>query len=219
MSRRTPSLARRAFPALALTAVGVGMVQGLDRPSSIGAVGALDANNTAPSAAGNPAITGPNGSVSAAQTPVVTVAPATGSASGNSAAAGATVQTNPPAAAPVTQAPAAPVTAAPVTVAPATGGTCGEITGVGAEQAITWRRSYGVISVTAKFTAGGDLCDASAQWQAYDSKSQRYEEYAVPILNQQAEAADSANIQGVSGATAVVNAYRASLQSAIDNKK
>lgn len=215
MSRRTPSLARRAFPALALTAVGVGMVQGLDRPSSIGAVGNFDVDNAATPAAGEAATTVPNGNVSAAQTQVAPAAPSTG---GSSTATGATPQTNPPTAAPVTQAPAAPVTAAPVTAAPPTGGTCGEVTGVGAEKAIVWRSTYGVISVTAKFTGSGDLCDASAQWQAYDSKSQRYEEWAVPILNKQAEVADSANVQGVSGATAITNAYRASLQSAIDNK-
>ena len=223
MSRRTPSLARRAFPALALTAVGVGMVQGLDRPSSIGAVGNLDVGNSATPAAGEAAATVPNGNVSAAQTQAAPAAPSNGGASGNSSTAGATSQTNPPTAAPATQAPvapvtAAPVTAAPVTAAPSTGGTCGEVAGVGAEKAIVWRSTYGVISVTAKFTGSGDLCDASAQWQAYDGKSQRYEEWAVPILNKQAEVADSANVQGVSGATAITNAYRASLQSAIDNK-
>ena len=216
MTRRTPSLARRAFPALALTAVGVGMVQALDRPAQFATAGAaLDpaaagaggetataTDSSGASTGAAPATVAPNGNAAAAGTPVATVAPS----------AQAPAVTN----APVT---AAPVTAAPVTVAPATGGTCGEVVGVGSEQTISWRKTYGVITVTAKFTAGGDLCDASAQWQAYDSKSQRYEEYAVPVLNQQAEAADSANIQGVSGATAVAQAYQASLQSAIDNKR
>lgn len=215
MSRRTPSLARRAFPAIALTAVGVGLVQGLDRPSLIGAVGtvgAVDTNTQSAPVAGATPTTGVNGNVSAAQTPT----------NGNAMTAqtapaqNATPQTAAPQTAPAQTAPAA--TAAPVTAAPATGGVCGEVTGVGGQQAITWGRSYGVIAVTAKFTASGDLCDASAQWQTYDSKSQRYESYAVPILNKQAEAADSANVQGVSGATAITNAYRASLQSAIDNR-
>lgn len=214
MSRRTPSLARRAFPALALTAVGVGLVQGLDRPNAIGAVGAIDVNSQTAPVAGTPAATSADGNVAAAE------APASGeSASANTQSSNAaTAQTVAPQtqSAPAHTAP--PATAAPAPAAPATSGTCGEVTGVGAEQAITWRKTYGVISVTAKFTASGDLCDASAQWQAYDSKSQRYEEYAVPILNQQAEAVDSANVQGVSGATAITNAYRASLQSAIDNR-
>lgn len=229
MSRRTPSLARRAFPALALTAVGVGLVQGLDRPNTIGAVGSLDMNSSATPTQAGAAPTDATGGVTAAQTPSAPQAPASsgGTTSGNAATANSA---SPAQAAPAQTAPpqtAAPVTAAPVTAAPAPAapaapastGTCGEVVGVGAQQAITWRKSYGVISVTAKFTASGDLCNATAQWQANDSKSQRYEEYAVPILNQQAEAADSANVQGVSGATAVTNAYRASLQSAIDNRR
>jgi len=196
MSRRTPSLARRAFPAIALTAVGVGLVHGLDRPSIMGvagAAGAVDTNAQTTPAAGAAPTTGTGGSVSAAQTPTNNNAATTQTAPAQTAAP----QTAAPQTAPAQTAP--PATAAPVTVAPATGGTCGEVIGVGGEHAITWNRSYGVIAVTAKFTAGGDLCDASAQWQAYDSKSQRYESYAVPILNKQAEAADSANVQGVSG--------------------
>ena len=227
MSRRTPSLARRAFPALALTAVGVGLVQGLDRPNTIGAVGSLDMNSAATPTQAGAAPADATGSVAAAQTPSATQAPASsGGTSGNAAPANSVApQAAPTQAAPAQTAPpqtAAPVTAAPAPAAPAapaSTGTCGEVVGVGAQQAITWRKSYGVISVTAKFTASGDLCNATAQWQANDSKSQRYEEYAVPILNQQAEAADSANVQGVSGATAVTNAYRASLQSAIDNRR
>ena len=215
MSRRTPSLARRAFPAIALTAVGVGLVQGLDRPNAIGAVGAIDSNMQTAPVAGTPTSSTSDGNVAAAEVPASgNVAPSATAAPQTAAPQTAAPQAATPQTAPVQTAP--PATSAPA--APATSGTCGEITGVGAQQEITWRRSYGVISVTAKFTASGDLCDASAQWQAYDSKSQRYEEYAVPILNQQAEAVDSANVQGVSGATALTNAYRASLQSAIDNR-
>lgn len=226
MSRRTPSLARRAFPAIALTAVGVGLVQGLDRPSLIGAVGTLDMNAQAAPSAGVPVATGADGSVAAAQAPASGETATANTQTANTATAQKAApqtqsapQTAAPQTAPAQTAP--PVTAAPepAPAAPATGGTCGEVTGVGGQQAITWGRSYGVIAVTAKFTASGDLCNASAQWQTYDSKSQRYESYAVPILNQQAEAADSANVQGVSGATAITNAYRASLQSAIDNRR
>ena len=64
----------------------------------------------------------------------------------------------------------------------------------------------------------GTLCKATASYQTYDSRSERYESYAIPILNKQASNAGSANIQGVSGATAVSDAYAKSLQSAIDNK-
>jgi uncharacterized protein with FMN-binding domain len=84
---------------------------------------------------------------------------------------------------------------------------------------ITWRRDYGVVQVAAKFNSDGTLCSATAQYQTYDTRSDRYESYAIPILNKQAANAGSANIQGVSGATAISDAYKKSLQSAIDNKK
>lgn len=198
MSQRQPSLARRAFPAIALTAVGVGMVQALDRPAlpvagGLGNVSAADANATTTIAPVNttPATVAPSGGASAAGgVPTATVAP--------SATTVAPV---------VTAAPAAPAASA-----------CGALTGTGAPGDITERRNYGTVTVTAKFTADGTLCSASAKYQVYDQKSVRYEEYSIPILNKQAEAAHSANINGISGATAVSNGYRASLQSAIDNK-
>ena len=70
--------------------------------------------------------------------------------------------------------------------------------------------------MTVKATSAGTVCGASADWQAYDQKSVRYEDFAVPILNSQVVSAAGANIQGVSGATAVSEAYVRSLQSAID---
>ena len=192
MSRRTPSLARRIFPALALSTVGVGMVHALDRPNPVGALGQL-----VPS-------TDPN--------VVTTILPI------ETTTTVAPVVTNPPSnSTPVTAAPA-PVTNPPTTAAPS-GNDCGAVNGTGASTTIAWRRDYGVIQVTAKFTSAGVLCKASANYQTYDGRSQRYEDWAVPVLNQQAMSAGSANIQGVSGATAVSQAYQKSLQSAIDNRK
>lgn len=92
------------------------------------------------------------------------------------------------------------------------------MSGTGNETPITWNRQYGVVRVSVKFTSDGTLCNVSAAHQTFDSRSERYESYAIPILNQQAKAAKSANIQGISGATAVSEAYARSLQSAIDNK-
>jgi uncharacterized protein with FMN-binding domain len=201
MSHRKPSIVRRIFPAFALTTVGVGMVHSLDRPAVVGARGIL-----APMA----------GTATTTIVPPVTNAPA---------ATSAPVVTN---AAPVTAAPvtAAPVTAAPVTAAPVVTATpaapaandCGALTGSGSPVTISWRRDYGVIQVTAKFMSDGTLCKATAQYQTYDNRSERYESYAIPILNKQASNAGNANIQGVSGATAVSDAYTKSLQSAIDNR-
>ena len=197
MSQRQPSLARRAFPAIALTAVGVGMVQTLDRSSlPIGGVSAASVNAA-------------DGTLAPTDTAATTL-PASGSAS---AAGGVPTATVAPSA--TTVAPAA--TSAPVTAAP-TASDCGALTGTGAPGDITERRNYGTVTVTAKFTADGTLCSASATYNVYDQKSVRYEEYSIPILNKQAEAAHSANIQGISGATAVSDGYRTSLQSAIDNK-
>ena len=198
MSHRKPSLVRRVFPAIALTTVGVGMVHALDRPAIVGAQGNLlplvdpTATTVVPPATNAPVVTA---------APVITNAPAV-----TSAPAG----TNAPA---VTAAPV--VTAGPA--APAAND-CGALTGNGSPVTITWRRDYGVVQVTAKFMSDGTLCKATAQYQTYDSRSQRYESYAIPILNKQASNAGNANIQGVSGATAVSDAYIKSLQSAIDNK-
>jgi uncharacterized protein with FMN-binding domain len=51
---------------------------------------------------------------------------------------------------------------------------------------------------------------------ANDSKSMGIDQQAVPILIQETISAQSAQIQGVSGATYTTNAYEQSLQAAID---
>lgn len=114
-----------------------------------------------------------------------------------------------------------PVVPAPTTTqAPAQQpvSTCGTTVTTGEKSLIYERRQYGLIWVTAKFNAAGKLCKVSADYQVYDNRSQRYEAYAVPILNKQAMSVRSAGIQGISGATAVSRAYARSLQSAIDQK-
>lgn len=115
-------------------------------------------------------------------------------------------------------APAASSVPAPATTAVPASNTCGAIVTTGSQASIYERRQYGVIAVTARFTGSGTLCKVSAKYQVYDRRSQRYEEWAVPILNKQATKARSANINGISGATAVSRAYAQSLQSAIDQK-
>lgn len=209
MSHRQPSLARRIFPAFALTTVGVGMVHSLDRPAVVGARGIL-APMVDPSATTVvPPVTNAPG---ATATPV-TAAPVTAAPAVTNAPAAGSGQTTPATNAPV--ATAAPVTAAPA--APAAND-CGALNGTGSLVTITWRRDYGVVQVTAKFMSDGTLCKATAQYQTYDSRSERYESYAIPILNKQASNAGNANIQGVSGATAISDAYTKSLQSAIDHR-
>ena len=209
MSHRQPSLARRIFPAFALTTVGVGMVHSLDRPAVVGARGILapmvdpSATTVVPPVTNAPGVT----------TAPVTAAPVTAAPAVTNAPAAGSGQTTPATNAPV--ATAAPVTAAPA--APAAND-CGALNGTGSPVTITWRRDYGVVQVTAKFMSDGTLCKATAQYQTYDSRSERYESYAIPILNKQASNAGNANIQGVSGATAISDAYTKSLQSAIDHR-
>jgi uncharacterized protein with FMN-binding domain len=213
MSHRQPSLARRIFPAVALTTVGVGMVHSLDRPAVVGARGILA---PLPGASGTTVVP-PAGNAPGVTAAPVTAAPVTAAPVTNAPANNSGQST------PVTNAPvatAAPVTAAPVTNAPAApaANDCGALTGTGSQVTIAWRRDYGVVQVTAKFMSNGTLCKATAQYQTYDSRSERFESYAIPILNKQASNAGNANIQGVSGATACSQAYAQSLQSAIDHK-
>lgn len=201
MSNREPSLARRLFPALALTGVGLGLVNVLDRPAPTGAEAGGNLDSTG-AAQATPA---------AGDTAVATTVPTPNSVAAQGQQA--TPATQAPAA---TAAPATPATQAPAATPAPASNDCGAVTKTGNSTEITWRRSYGVIQVTVKATSAGQVCGATAQYQTYDNKSARYEDWAVPVLNKQVASAGGANIQGVSGATAVSQAYHTSLQSAID---
>lgn len=199
MSNREPSLARRIAPAVALTGVGFVLVNALDRPSPMAAANTLGTGvtvdpNTATTIIGDPAAT-------------TTVPAASGSAQAQGSGATQNSTAN-------TTAATTPATT-PATAAPAAND-CGAIVKTGAAATIVHRREYGTLQVTAKFTSAKELCEASANFSVYESKSNRFNNYAIPILNQEAASAHSANIQGVSGATATSNAYLQSLQSAID---
>ena len=199
MSNREPSLARRIAPAVALTGVGFVLVNALDRPDPMSGAAALGSATTVdpastPTVAGDPSAT--------------TTLPAS---SNSVAAQGSGAQTPGSTAAPAATTPAT----SPATAAPAAND-CGAITKTGAAATIVHRREYGTLQVTAKFTSAKELCAAEASYNVYESKSNRFNNYAIPILNDEAASAHSANIQGVSGATATSNAYVQSLQSAID---
>ena len=203
MSRRIPTLRRRIFPALALASVGVGMVHALDRPNPVGAAIGVQ-----------PVVDPTVATTVLAPTPTVVQVPVPTAPGETTPIPVVTTPGITPATTPVTT----PVTTPAVTV-PAATNDCGAVVGTGASTTISWRRDYGVIAVTAQFTSSGTLCKASAQYNTYDNRSDRYESWAVPVLNKQAVAAGNAHVQGVSGATAVSQAYATSLQSAIDNKK
>lgn len=202
MSNREPSLLRRIYPALALTGIGFGLVNVLDRPSPVSQLAAGPVSS-------DPSSTTVAGTDPAAGAPT-TVPPVPNSV--GTQGQGATPATTPAPA--VTPAPV-PVTPAPAP-APAVTDDCGAIVKTGATATIVHRREYGTLRVTAKFTGAGVLCAAGADYSVYESKSNRYNDYAIPILSKQAVAAHSASIQGVSGATATTQAYINSLQSALD---
>jgi uncharacterized protein with FMN-binding domain len=75
---------------------------------------------------------------------------------------------------------------------------------------------YGDVQVRVS-AVGGRITQVSAvQLPSGDGRSQQISSFAGPQLAQQALKAQSANIDGVSGATYTSDSYRTSLQSALD---
>lgn len=88
----------------------------------------------------------------------------------------------------------------------------GTVTVVGS----TVQTPYGPVQLSVTFN-GSKITDVKAlQYPNWHGYSVQLNQYAIPQLNQQAVAANSANINGVSGATFTSQAYMQSLQSAID---
>lgn len=116
------------------------------------------------------------------------------------------------AAVPGTVTPAAPTTGAatpPATSAPAASAS-GTFTGASAQT------RFGAVQVQI-VVADGTITDVVAlQLTDEDQKSVSISNRAEPVLRQQVLAAQSANVQGVSGATYTTDGYLTSLQSALD---
>jgi uncharacterized protein with FMN-binding domain len=74
---------------------------------------------------------------------------------------------------------------------------------------------YGPMQVQVT-VSGGQVTEVTVLQEPGDGKSQRINEQATPILESQAVAAQSADLDGVSGATYTTVSYEASLQSALD---
>lgn len=222
MATNDPSLARRLLPALALTGAGLGLVNVLDQPASTSAFGAADQAGI-----GGDGTSNGDGALAAGNTvPGLTTVPpppstSAGSSGGaSSAGSGSGTSSGSSSGSASTQNPSTqiPSTKTPSTEAPSTSA-CGAITSNGSQESISIRgRNYGTVVVSAKFTSSGRLCSVSATYNVSDRRSVQIEEYAIPRLTKQAIAANSANINGISGATAISNAYSQSLQSAIDAK-
>ncbi len=189
------ALARRLAPALALTSAGVALINVLDRPvdlSAFGSAGVADIGSSADAGAGQ--------MVTGATVPAPTTTTVT---------ATTVVATTVP-----------PVNGVPPDTTPApASAACGAKKSTGSTTDIVDRnRVFGTLVVTAKFASNGELCGVAVNFDVWDRKSVQIEQYALPKLNARAKKAKSANIQGVSGATAVSRAYAASLQAAIDAK-
>lgn len=77
---------------------------------------------------------------------------------------------------------------------------------------------YGTTTVTIR-VADGKITEVTADGQSNDHHSEEINSYAIPTLREEVLAAQSAEIDTVSGATFTTESYRASLQAALDQVK
>lgn len=75
---------------------------------------------------------------------------------------------------------------------------------------------WGTVQVQITVENGRITAATALQYPQDNRHDQEINAYALPILEQQAVAANSAQLDGVSGATVTTNGYVESLQSAID---
>jgi uncharacterized protein with FMN-binding domain len=75
---------------------------------------------------------------------------------------------------------------------------------------------YGPVQVAVTFSGKKITRIQVVEYPTETGRDQQINSYAIPQLNQQAMSAQSANIDGVSGATYTSEGYQQSLQSAID---
>jgi len=117
------------------------------------------------------------------------------------------------AAAATTATTAAATAAAPTTPAATTATTAATVNGA------VYSNKYGVVQVQAVFAAAGSLTAVNVLQLPTDRKSVNINNRAVPALNSEALAAQSADVHTVSGATYTTHDYIKSLQSAIDTAR
>lgn len=113
---------------------------------------------------------------------------------------------------PSTQASSAPATSAPTSSAPTTSAVATTRTLTGRSE----QNQFGDVQVRVT-VQGRKITDVQfVQLTAYDRHSEEINNYAGPVLLQQTLQAQSAQVDGVSGATYTSDSYRQSLQSALD---
>ena len=198
-TRRSASLGRRLLPAVVMTTAASGLVALLDRPT----------NGDAGTIGGDAAASGDQGVVVVATTPP-TVSSTVPAVTERSAPATSVAPADVPAQQPVATEPAAPDT----TTLPVAGGGCAGQTIDGPTVSTRW----GPVQVEAVVAANGQICDVAAL-HSPDShrRSVQINNYALPILHTEVMEAQSANINGVSGATITARGYVTSLQSILDS--
>ena len=100
-----------------------------------------------------------------------------------------------------------------------TGSTVIEVCGVQRSTGAQVQFRWGIIQVEALFDGAGSLCEVNTlQFPDEDRRSVSINNFALPILRQQALDTDSSAVQAISGATLTSRAYMASLQYALDNR-
>ncbi len=117
---------------------------------------------------------------------------------------------------PAPSSPTSPTTDAPTTDAPTTDApTTGAAQSVTVDGAAEMTR-YGIVQVQVVLT-GGAITDVTAlEYPQQDRTDREINSQAIPMLRSQVLAAQSAKIDGVSGATFTSEGYITSLQSALD---
>lgn len=193
MSDKKPSLARQVAPAAILTAAGVGFVSLLDNPTGTNFV-SLDGAGEAV--------------VAATTAPVPTATPTT-------IAPAPEVTT--------TLAPSPATSVVPSSVVPSSEAPTVESAGACDGAVVTSPTAlfrWGGIQLQVNFTAANAICDVQVlQYPSDDRKSVSINQRALPVYNQEAVAANSAQISAVSGATDSWEAYTAALQAVIDSRQ
>ena len=175
------------FPAVALSALGIGFVSQLDHPASQIAGGGLTLGGVTDTTVVDPATGAP--------APQATPAPAAA-----------------PAGAPAT---AAPATAAPATAAPAASPATTCTGDVVKSPPANFR--WGTIQLQTTFTPGNVLCDIQVlQYPSDRGTSISINQYALPVYIKESLSTHSAKIRAVSGATLSWRAYTSALQAVLD---
>jgi uncharacterized protein with FMN-binding domain len=191
------------MPAVALTTAAAGLVALLDHPSSGLASSAAPAD-----ASGAVVVSGPVAVQVGAQPPAVSST----TAAAQPVAAEKTPTVVAPRPAVTAEQPG--VTAAPTTTAATSTSGCSgkQIDGK------TINTRWGPVQVEAVVSSTHEICSVKAvQSPNSHNKSVRINNAALPILHKQVMSAQSANIDGVSGATITSGGYERSLQSILDS--